>query len=95
MQTTAELIDRARKNLPKHGLAGSYYRLAKIAGVPDDRFAHYRKGRTVWPDEIALKIQPYLDYPPELILLWAHMERQKNPEVIKVLKRMEKLLSAA
>lgn len=94
MLTTEQIIDRAVQNLPKHGHSASYYRLAKLIGITDVRMSQYRHGRVLLNDELALKISPFLELPPEIIFLWLRMEREKNPDVLAVLERMEQRLSA-
>ncbi len=94
MKTTAQLLDEARSNLAKSGKTPSYYRLAREIGITDQRMNTHAKRGLVWSDELALKTSPFLNYPAEVLLLWARMEREKNPEVMAVLERMEQRLSA-
>lgn len=95
MKTTVQLLEEARQNLPKEGHPASFYRIAKVMGITDQSLYHLRKYARVMTDEQALKIMHLLPYPPEVVLLWLHMEREKNPDVLKVLERAELRLSAA
>ncbi len=95
MKTTAELCEEARLNLAKKGLKPTPYRLAEETGVSHTLLCSYRSGETVWGNENALKFKDLLPYPPEIILLWAQMEREKSPIVLAVLEATEKRLIAA
>lgn len=84
MRTTAELCEIARLKLAEKGLTPTPYRLAIETGVSHSMLSHYRTGKHTWSDENALKFCDLLPYPPEIVLLWARMEREKNPMVMAV-----------
>lgn len=95
MRTCAELVEEARLNLEKFQKKPTFYRLAAETGCHSSLIKHWREGRVVWTDENALKFKELLPYPPEVLLLWAHMEREKSPEVLAVLSSLEKRVSTA
>lgn len=94
MKSTTELLEEAVQNLPGKGLKPTYYRLGIETGISDQLMYKYRHKEIALSDESALKISPFLNYPPEIILLWARMEREKNPDLLQVWQRMEARLSA-
>lgn len=92
MKSTAALLEEARISLSGKCKKPTYYRLARSIGISDQLMYKYRKCGIPWSDESALKTAAYLPYPPELVLLWARMEREKNPEILAILEKTEKRL---
>lgn len=74
MQTT-DFLDLLKK---KHGWTD--YRIAKNAGVPPNRLANYRMGRSRMDDEMAVKIAELAGLDIAGVLAAVHAERSADPK---------------
>lgn len=74
MQTT-DFLDLLKE---RHGWTD--YRIAKMAGVPANRLANYRMGRSRMDDEMAVRIAKLADLDVAGVLAAVHAERSTDPE---------------
>ncbi len=89
--TTVQLMDRIKKT---HGIQ-SDYQLAKFLGVTQQSVSNWRRGKSAFDDEIALKVADLLGLDRGQVLAWVHAERCKNPEARRALLRLADLAKTA
>lgn len=77
MQTTKQLLDRAKK---AQGIE-SDYALSKALGVVQSAVTHWRSGRSHPDDAIAARLAEMAGQNPESVVAELHAARAKTPEV--------------
>jgi len=89
MNTTLGFIAdiKARYNIE------SDYAAAKLLEVSKMTVSSYRNGKSLFSDEIALKVADLLDLDPAYVVASIHAEREKNLEVKKVWSKLAEKLS--
>lgn len=86
MQTTKQLLDRAKK---AQGIE-SDYRLAQVLGVAKTAITNYRSGRNHPNDEIAARLADLAGQDPSSVIAELYAERAKTPAVRDIWLRMAK-----
>ncbi|VTU20709.1 Phage related protein [Variovorax sp. SRS16] len=91
MQTTKQLLDRAKK---AQGIE-SDYRLAQVLGVVNSAVTNYRAGRSHPDDAVAARLAELAGQDPSSVIAELHAERAKTPEVRALWMRMASQLRHA
>lgn len=84
MQTTKQLLDRAKK---AQGIE-SDYALSKALGVVQSAVTHWRSGRSHPDDAIAARLAAMAGQEPTAVIAELHAARAKSPEVRALWIRM-------
>ena len=89
--TTIQLLDKLKKayDIP------SDYAVAKFLGVKQQTVSHWRRGRSAFDDEIALKVADLLELDRGQVLAWMHAERCKNPDARRAFLKLAELAKTA
>jgi predicted transcriptional regulator len=91
MQTTKQLLDRAKK---VQGIE-SDYKLAQVLGVVNSAVTNYRAGRSHPDDAVAARLAVLAGQDPSAVIAELHAERAKTPEVRQLWIRMANQLRHA
>lgn len=91
MQTTKQLLDRAKK---AQGIE-SDYKLAQVLGVVTSAVTNYRAGRSHPDDAVAARLAELAGQDPSSVIAELHAERAKTPEVRQLWLRMANQLRHA
>jgi transcriptional regulator with XRE-family HTH domain len=91
MQTTKQLLDRAKK---AQGIE-SDYKLAQVLGVVNSAVTNYRAGRSHPDDAVAARLAELAGQDPSSVIAELHAERAKTPEVRALWLRMANQLRHA
>lgn len=90
METTRELLERARLRCTPP----SYYRLAKVLGVSQQRSSQWKSGRDTFSDEIAVKVAQLLEIEPAYVLACVQAERTQSDEARRAWEMLAGLVAA-
>jgi len=80
MKTTIDVLSALSRKLD----GASDYAIAKALGVTRGAVSKYRTGTSTFDDATAMKAADILGVEPAAIMLLAHAERTKTPEVRRV-----------
>ena len=84
MQTTKQLLDRAKK---AQGIE-SDYKLAQVLGVVQSAVTHWRSGRSSPDDVIAARLAEMAGQDPLSVIAELHAARAKTPDAKQLWMRM-------